>query len=785
MKWLQWNSQPKRLKTHLIVPIVFVLVFGFLNIREIEENAEKQQIKISLEQEGIHLSAQIEQRLQEKQKAKEDFARLLATREDVISLVARSDRSGLEKLLKPWLGKLGLDSIAIESNQRQKLLTIGEINEDGRKNLIILAFKGWTQSIQKIDDRGLNFLVVTPIAKNGKIIAVLSLETNLNGSELKPNKIPNDVELALFDRGKLMTTTTSQKELLGFLLRSTLLPDRIDVFNKKLRKYNFYATLKPLNRENSLLILIPSHALFQIYDRREAIESIGSFITILLVAIAGWFLSRKIAKPLEEMVTATKEMVLGNYQKKVPASNIQELDDLANVINHLASQLNDRFANLNHQAFHDTLTALPNRAFFQECLQQAWHRARRSNNPIAVLFIDLDGFKAVNDSLGHQIGDLLLVSVSRRLHQCLRSGDVLARLGGDEFTILLENINDVDCANKIADRISQQLRNLFYLEGHEVSISASIGIACGIPKEGHPEDFLNNSDVAMYRAKKSGKAHYQIFDSNMKSQLQKQILLETELRQAIEREEFKIYYQPVMQLATDRITEVEALIRWQHPQRGLVFPADFLPLAEQTGLILPLGQWILEKACQETQLWRSQNISNEPLVLNVNLSIQQLHQPKLEQKIARILQNTGINPNCLKLEIAETTMLEKTEANLSKLQKLKDLGIKLAIDDFGKGFSMLNSFKTLPIDNLKIDRILINDLGQNVKNTALVNAIIVFAKALNLTITAEGLETAQQLVQLQAFGCDCAQGYYITQPLTYDAMSNFLSEGVVKSEVKS
>jgi EAL domain-containing protein (putative c-di-GMP-specific phosphodiesterase class I) len=254
-----------------------------------------------------------------------------------------------------------------------------------------------------------------------------------------------------------------------------------------------------------------------------------------------------------------------------------------------------------------------------------------------------------------------------------------------------------------------------------------------------------------------------------------------DLLQAIEREEFKIYYQPVMQLATDRITEVEALIRWQHPQRGLVFPADFLPLAEQTGLILPLGQWILEKACQETQLWRSQNISNEPLVLNVNLSIQQLHQPKIEQKIARILQNTGINPNCLKLEIAETTMLEKTEANLTKLQNLKNLGIKLAIDDFGKGFSMLNSFKTLPIDNLKIDRLLMNELGQNVKNTALVNAIIVFAKALNLTITAEGLETAQQLVQLQAFGCDCAQGYYFTKPLSYDAMSNFLSEGVFKS----
>jgi diguanylate cyclase (GGDEF)-like protein len=785
MKWLQWNSHPKRLKTHLIVPIVFVLLFSFLNIREIEESAEKEQIKVSLQQEGIHLSAQIEQRLQEKKKNKENLARLLATRENVVNLVARSDRSGLEKLLKPWLGKLEFDSIAITlpaapkaigSRQGQKLLTIGKLEENSQKPLIDSAFKGWTECSQTIDDRGLKFSVATPIADNDKIIAVLSLETNLNGSELKPTQIPNDVELALLDRGKLITTTISQKKLLGFLLRSSLLPERLDAFNKKLKKYNFYATIKPLSQENSLLILIPSQTLFQVFDRREAIESIGSFITILLVAIAGWFLSRKVAKPLEDMVTATKEMVLGNYQKKVPSSNIQELNELANVINHLASQLNNQFASLNHQAFHDPLTDLPNRAFFRECLQQAWHRARRSHNPIAVLFIDLDGFKGVNDSLGHQIGDLLLVSVSRRLHQCLRSGDVLARLGGDEFTILLENINDINCANKIADRISQQLTNLFNIEGHEISISASIGIACGIPQEGHPEDFLRNSDVAMYRAKKNGKANYQVFDLSMKSHLQKQILLETELRQAIEREEFKIYYQPVMQLATDRITEVEALIRWQHPQRGLVSPADFLPLAEQTGLILPLGQWILEKACQETQMWRSQNIANNPLVLNVNFSIQQLQQPKVEQKIARILQSTGINPSCLKLEIAETIMLEKIESNLNKLQDLKALGIKLAIDDFGKGFSRLNSFKNLPIDNLKIDRILIDELGQNVKNTALVNAIIVFAKALNLTSTAEGLETAQQLSQLQTFGCDCAQGYYFTKPLSYDAMSNFLSE---------
>jgi diguanylate cyclase (GGDEF)-like protein len=782
MKWLQWNSHPKRLKTHLIVPIVFVLLFGFLNIREIEEKAEKEQIKVSLQQEGIHLSAQIEQRLQEKQKTKENFARLLATREDVVNLVARSDRSGLEKLLKPWLGKLGFDSIAIESKQGQKLLEIGELETDSQKPPIDSAFKGLTECRQKIDDRGLKFSVATPIAKNNQIIAVLSLETNLNGSDLKPTQIPHDIELALFDRGKLITTTTSQQELLGFLLKSTLLLDRLDTFNKKLRKYNFYATLKPLNQENSLLILIPSQALFQIYDRREAIESMGNFITILLVVIAGWLLSRKVAKPLEDMVTATKEMVLGNYQKKVPSSNIQELNELANVINHLASQLNNQFANLNHQAFHDPLTDLPNRAFFQECLQQAWHRARRSQSAIAVLFIDLDGFKGVNDSLGHHIGDLLLVSVSRRLHQCLRSGDILARLGGDEFTILLENINDINCANKIADRISQQLTNLFNLEGHEVSVSASIGIACGIPKEGHPDDFLRNSDVAMYRAKNIGKANYQVYDLSMKSQVQKQLLLETELRQAIDREEFKIYYQPVMQLATDRITEVEALIRWQHPQRGLVSPADFLPLAEQTGLILPIGQWILEKACQETQLWRSQNISNHPLVLNVNFSLQQLQQPKIQQEIAQILQSTGISPNCLKLEIAEATILEKAESNLSKLQDLKALGIQLAIDNFGKRFSMLNSFKTMPIDNLKIDRILIDELGQNVKNTALVNAIIVFAKALNLTITAEGLETSQQLSQLQAFGCDCAQGYYFTKPLSYDAMSTFLNNGLLKAE---
>jgi len=356
----------------------------------------------------------------------------------------------------------------------------------------------------------------------------------------------------------------------------------------------------------------------------------------------------------------------------------------------------------------------------------------------------------------------------------LRSGDTLARLSGDEFTILLENVTNVSNVVVIAERIAEQLQSSFYIEQQEVFITASIGIACNTSGKERPEDFLRNADAAMYEVKNKGKAHYKVFDLNTKSYAQKHIRLEAELRRAIEHEEFLVYYQPVIQLETGKICEVEALVRWQHPQRGLVSPADFIPIAEETGLIVAIGQWVLQTACKQAQMWQLKYPNQPPLILNVNLSPKQFQQPKIAEKIIQTLNETGLNPYCLKLEITESMVMENEETTIAMLRKLKELGIQLAIDDFGVGFSALNYLKQFPIDTLKIDRAFINGLGQSVTDTAIVHAIIAFAKALNLSITAEGIETVEQITQLRALKCDRAQGYYFAKPLTIEVFNSFL-----------
>ncbi|NJL42655.1 MAG: EAL domain-containing protein [Pseudanabaena sp. SU_2_4] len=454
---------------------------------------------------------------------------------------------------------------------------------------------------------------------------------------------------------------------------------------------------------------------------------------------------------------------------------IRELNDLAKAINYLAQELQVQISKLTYQAFHDPLTSLPNRPLFEDRLQHALVRAKRCQDAIAVLFLDLDNFKLINDSFGHKAGDQLLIAVGKRLEACLRNDDTLARLGGDEFTILLENILNMEDATAIAKRIAEQLEAPFSLEGHEIFVTASIGIAIGALTQDRPEDFLRNADAAMYEVKKSGKAHHQVFNLNMASQARQQLLLESELRRAIEHKEFRVYYQPVVQLDTGKIVEVEALVRWQHPQRGLVQPLEFISLAEETGLIIPIGQWVFQAACQQLQEWHLKYPSDPPLIISVNLSSKQFQQPQIAEKIAMTLQEHNLEPGCLKMEITESILLKNTAVNLDIMQQIKELGVHLAIDDFGTGFSALNYLKQFPIDTLKIDRAFTNGLGQNAEDTAIVHAIIAFAKALNLSITAEGIETAEQLALLQELKCDRGQGYYFAEPLTSEALSQLLA----------
>jgi diguanylate cyclase (GGDEF)-like protein len=429
---------------------------------------------------------------------------------------------------------------------------------------------------------------------------------------------------------------------------------------------------------------------------------------------------------------------------------------------------------LAHQALHDPLTALPNRALLVGQLQRELARAGRRQESVFLLWLDLDDFKVVNDSLGHHAGDQLLLAVGERLRACLRPGDLPARMGGDEFTVLLTDIPGVQAAIQVAERVGKELRAPFEVAGHQVVVHASIGIAESVPGVTSAQELLRNADIAMYEAKKRGKGQHQVFTPGMDQTAWKRLELEAELRLALEQQQFELYYQPILDLDTGAVSELEALVRWDHPSRGLLPPADFIPIAEETGLIVPLGQWVLDQACQQLAAWQLPEHRHTPLGLSVNLSGRQLRERHLAERVAHTLAQSGLDPRRLTLEITESSMVVDLDAAGATLQALRDLGVRLAVDDFGTGFSALASLKHYPVDSLKIDRLFIDGLGQDTQDTAIVHAVIAFAKTLGLKVTAEGIETAEQLEQLRALGCDYGQGYYFAKPLQQGSVEPFL-----------
>ncbi|MEO8287927.1 MAG: PAS domain S-box protein [Chloroflexota bacterium] len=438
---------------------------------------------------------------------------------------------------------------------------------------------------------------------------------------------------------------------------------------------------------------------------------------------------------------------------------------------------------LTYQAFHDGLTGLPNRALFMDRLGQALARATRAHESVAVLFLDLDNFKVVNDSLGHKVGDYLLVSMGKRLLGCVRAADTVARLGGDEFTLLIENVCSVDDAIALAHRIADVLVAPFNLDGRDVFVNTSIGIAVSSGGE-RPDDILRNADLAMYSAKNSGKARYAVYEPALNRRVWERLQSEMELRHALEADELVLHYQPVVQLHTGAVVEVEALVRWQHRVQGLLPPSDFIPLAEETGLILPLGQWVLKAACKQVRTWQLEVEGASELIVSVNLSPRQFRHPRLVEDIKRALAETGLAARHLKLEITESAGLDNSDSTIRTLHELKAEGIQIAIDDFGTGYSALSYLKHYPIDSLKLDRSFISGLGNNLEDTAIIHAVIAFARTLNLKVIAEGIETAEQLAQLRELGCSWGQGYYFARPLTSPAAYEYLTAPPAIVEVR-
>jgi diguanylate cyclase (GGDEF)-like protein len=420
-----------------------------------------------------------------------------------------------------------------------------------------------------------------------------------------------------------------------------------------------------------------------------------------------------------------------------------------------------------HQAFHDTLTGLPNRALLADRLGQTLARRERRCAEAAVLFLDIDRLKWVNDSLGHAAGDQLLVDVARRLDSVLRPGDTVARFGGDEFVVLCEDLGSTGEALNVAERLRDALASPFHVRGREIALTASIGIALtSTSSHDTPDALLRDADAAMYRAKERGRDRVELFDDHMRSRALARLETESTLRRAIEQNELRVHYQPVIDLPTGRATGLEALVRWEHPERGLVAPSEFIPVAEETGLIVGLGAFVLTEACTQVARWNNRRPDEPPLTVSVNLSAHQLRARGLRELVTEALQHSRLEPRLLCLEITETALVEDADSNRAALDSLKDLGVILAVDDFGTGYSSLLYLRRFPVDMLKIDRSFVLGLETNAEDTAIVSGVIGLAQALGLQAVAEGVETPEQAACLRRLGCPLAQGYHWSKPLT-------------------
>ncbi|MDG2992362.1 EAL domain-containing protein [Candidatus Synechococcus calcipolaris G9] len=436
-----------------------------------------------------------------------------------------------------------------------------------------------------------------------------------------------------------------------------------------------------------------------------------------------------------------------------------------------------------HDALHDAMTGLPNRILIMDRIGQALNRCyRRPNYIFAVLFLDVDRFKVINDSLGHLSGDQLLIGMAQRLQTCLRSEDTVARLGGDEFAILLDDISSTDFAVQVSERILKALSRPFLIDGHEVFATTSIGIALKNPDTRTPEDLIRDADTAMYRAKSLGKSRYEVFSTAMRVETLAMMQLETELRRAMERKEFRVYYQPIVDLKTEIIVGFETLLRWQHPQRGIIAPGEFMAIAEETGLIVPISWWVMEQACLQMQEWKGSFPHSDHLSISVNLTGRHFQQPDLLDKLQVILEKTGFPNHRLRLEVTESILIENTDVAIAALQEIRQLGIKLYMDDFGTGYSSLSYLHKFPIDTLKIDRCFIEHLDSEDTRANIVPTIITLAKSMGLEVVAEGIETLGQLLNLQALNCTYGQGYYFARPLSRERVILMLEQNSLTAQ---
>jgi len=523
-------------------------------------------------------------------------------------------------------------------------------------------------------------------------------------------------------------------------------------------------------------------AAMQRFDEARAILSITLVLTLVVAIAIAVRLATSITRPVEALVHATRAIAAGDLGFSIEVKGDRtELGELAGHFNSMSAALRDGYAALQseneerkraearllYDAFHDALTGLPNRALFLDRLEHVIDAGRRHAEQVyAVLFLDLDRFKVINDTLGHLVGDHLLVAVGERLRECVRPGDTVARLGGDEFGILLERIGDPPDAVQVADRIQQALAKAIDVDGHELFVTTSIGIALRSERYQRPEQVLRDADIAMYQAKVKGKACCETFDAEMHGSVVDRLQLEADLRRAVEHgEEFVLHYQPIVALRTGKLIGLEALVRWDKAGRGILPAGDFISLAEESGVIVPMGEWVLRAACAQLRVWQERVPALAGITLSLNVSARQFRRPEFVDGLFRTVREAGADPRGVAIEVTEAVIMDDVEASAAKLGRLRELGIQIHVDDFGTGYSSLSYLHRFPISAVKIDRSFVAGLPGQPESEEVIKAIVSIAESLDFDVIAEGVETAPQVEKLEELRCRYAQGYLLSKPL--------------------